>query len=140
MRDKDDKLMEEAFDQIQEGIFDRMKARGGTIGQKLGAKALSGLGKVAGDTRMGQALTQAGEAGKMDVQEQRASQLMTVYKQKLDKLYADMENDANKVGVDIKTMAQQDFQSKGTGGEYPKLAGLSAFLRQFNKSRQQLGE
>lgn len=152
MRDKDDRLMEEALEQMQEGIFDRMRASKGTIGKGLGSKAVSGIGKGIsklagqGDSRMAQAARQAGQAaqdigsaGQMDVQEQKAQQLMEIYKQKIDKLYAEIQADAGKLGIDLKAMAQQDFSAGGTGGAYPKLAGLSAFLRSINDAKRNLG-
>lgn len=135
----DDKLMGEAYGQISEGIIDRIKAKRGTGFASMGSKILSKAGKLAGDTRMGKSLTQAGQEGQMDVQEQRAQQLLNIYNQKLNKLYEGMKSDAQKIGVDIDSLAQQDYQSKGTGGKFPKLAGLSLFLRYLNQAKGVLG-
>jgi hypothetical protein len=137
MNDKDQKLLEEAYTQIQEGFWDRMKAKSGTRLADLGNKALGGVAKMAGqDSRLGQMAGQMQQAGQMDVEEKRASQLTASLAQKLDKMYNEFTKDAQKLGIDITKLAQEDYKAKGEGGSYPALAGLSQFLRSFNQAKE----
>lgn len=137
MRDKDTILLEEAFAQIEEKFWNRSDAKGGTRMAGLGNKALGGISKLAGGekTRLGRTAGQLQQQGQMDVEEQRASQLTAIFQQKLEKLYNEFTNDAQKMGFDLNELAQGDLQSKGQGGAYPKMAGLSKFLRGFNTAR-----
>ncbi len=135
MRDKDQILLEEAFTQVEEGFWDRMKAKSGTRLANLGTKALGGISKVAGDSRLGRTAGELQQQGQMDVEEKRAAQLTANFAQKLDSLYADFKKDAGKVGVDLEKLAGEDFRAKSEGGQYPALAGLSAFLVNFNKAK-----
>ena len=135
MRDKDQILLEEALQQVDEGLFDRMKAKKGTMGANIGNKVLGGISKVAGDSRIGQAAGELQQQGQMDVEEKRAAQLTQILSQKMEKVYQDFKNDASKIGVDIDKLAHQDFTSKGEGGQYPALAGISAFLRNINAAK-----
>lgn len=132
MKNKDIKLIEEAYGKIQEGIWDQMKAKSGTRLAGIGNKVLGGVQRVAGNTRLGQAAGQLKQVGEMDVEEKRASQLTATLAQKLDKLYNEFMNDAQKVGVDINKLAQQDFQKTG---QYPALEGISEFLRNYNAAK-----
>jgi hypothetical protein len=138
MRDKDQILLEKAFDQVEEGIFDRMKAKSGTRLASLGNKALGGIAKVAGDTRLGRTAGNLQQQGNMDVEEQRAGQLTANLSQKLESLYNEFKTDAQKIGIDVEKLAGEDFRSKGEGGKYPELAGLSGFLRHFNQAKDSL--
>jgi len=138
MRDNDQILLEEAFTQVDEGILDRIKAKSGTRLSSLGNKALGGISKVAGDTRLGRAAGELQQQGEMDVEEQRASQLMKIFSQKLDKVYAELRSDASKIGVNLDKLAQEDYTSKGAGGAFPAIAGISAFLRGMNQAKDAL--
>lgn len=141
MNDKDQKLLEEAYAQIEEGFWDRMKAKSGTRMANLGNKALGGIAKMAGqDSRVGQMAGQLQQAGQADVEEKRASQLTASLAQKLDKMYNEFKNDATKIGINIDKLAQEDYSSKGEGGKYPALAGLSQFLRSFNQAKEAISK
>jgi len=149
MSDRDDRLLSEAYNQVNEGIFDRMKASKGTVGKNLGTKAMGAVGRGISkfgnqDTRMGKFVAKAGQGvqdaaseGQEDVKEQRAAQLIGSYSGKVSALYDGMKQDAQKVGLNLDQMAQQDMQKTG---QYPALEGLSVFLKDFNNSIRALQE
>ena len=105
--------------------------------QKLGSK---GTGRMANMAKVaGQNISDIGAAGKMDVEEQKAQQLMAIYGKRVEQAYLEMKSDAQKVGIDLDKLAQQDFKDEGGGGEYPKMAGLSEALRLMNDVRRIFG-
>lgn len=141
MRDKDQILLEEALSQVDEGFWDRMKAKSGTGLANIGNKALGGIAKLAGsDSRLGQAASEMQQKGSMDVEEKRASQLTANFAQKMDKMYNEFVSDAQKIGINIDKLAGEDYRSSGEGGKYPALAGLSEFLRHINQAKNAISK
>lgn len=104
MASKDDKLMEEAYDQVNEGMFRRSDAKSGTRLAGLGAKALSGLGKVV-PGQIGDAISKQASQNQGGVDAQRLSQLVSLYVQDIEKLMAKMEDDVEKLGMDKEAMS-----------------------------------
>lgn len=138
-RPVDDRLMWESYqntDMIDEGRFTQARSKWGTGLSNLGSKAISGIGKRLGGSRMGKALTGAGEQGQIDVMEKRAAKLMTIYATKFDRIYAEMKKDAEAVGINLTALATDDATKPG---KYPKLAGISQLLQTINNIRIKLG-
>ena len=123
-RPTDDRLMWEAFRSdaeqklIDEGILDRMKARGAgakagikSIGGRLKGAAQTGVGKMAsavgGDAagqqlqQMGQATTAGAKAQSLDA---KSLSLVNSHIQKLNAVLKNFTNDLDKLGMDIKTI------------------------------------
>ena len=137
MRDTDQILLEEAMNQVEEGMFDRMKAKSGTRMASMGNKALGGISKMAGDTRLGKAAGELQQQGQEDVREQRAAQLMASSAQKVERLLQEFWADAKKLGLDMEQLKQGDMLKQGN---FPKLAGLSKFVTHLNQAKESISQ
>lgn len=134
MNDKDQLLMEQAYEQIQEGMLDRFKAKSGTRFANLGAKALGAISNVAGDSRLGRTAKELHTSASMDVEEKRAAKLLDILSTKIENLYAEFKADAQKIGVDVDKLANV---SQASPEKYPALDSFAKTLRSINAVKDQ---
>lgn len=132
------KTLKEVYDEvleneqmINEGFFDRMKAKSGTRLASVGNKLLGTIQNVSGNSRLGQAAGQLKQNNAMDIEEKRAVALVKIAGEKFQKLYNDFINDSKKIGIDVNKLAVSSY--KGTG-KYPALTSLSKFLTSINSA------
>jgi hypothetical protein len=128
---KEDMLLEQIY---MEGLWNQMKAKGSALGSTMLQKGAQGVGKVAG--ALGSTRAQAGANefaanAQLDAEEKKAASLMKGVTAKLTKLNAELAKDAQAVGIDLNKLAQADYTKSG---KYPKLAGISEFMRAINKA------
>jgi len=131
MRDKDDRLMEEAFDEIQEGILDRMK--GGFASTKAGFDAAGGIGKgLMGRGKRGIIQGLGGNLNTKDrnqnmaEQKAKANALIASYAKKLKELAVEANVALEKLQVDgsmIEDRIAVDAIKLLARGEYPNKQG-----------------
>ena len=107
MRNNDDRMLEEAYEQMNEGIFRRSDARAGTRMAGLGAKALGGLGKAVGKVsqRAGETIQKGATQIQGDVDAKRLEQLVALYVGDIEKLMNKMQQDVQKMGLDAESLA-----------------------------------
>ena len=117
MSDRDDRLMTEAYDQVNEGIFDRMKAKsagkdaykaaGGKTGMAgLGQKARAGIANVVGGQLNSKEKTQMAGA-KTAQQFAQLNALVAGYAQKIQADLQKINVDANGIEDDALRTAIQ---------------------------------
>ena len=115
MNDRDDRLLSEAYNQVNEGIFDRMKARKGTFKQGVQNKVASAVGKGLSkfgndESRFGRAMATDGQGaqdaaaeGGKDVEEQKAAGItpdfvrLSIGIENIDDLIEDLEQALNQL-------------------------------------------
>lgn len=107
MKDRDDRLLEEAYSEISEGWLKRSDAKTGTRMKSLGAKALGSAGKVLGSKLGAKATNQANQM-RGEVDKQRLQQLMGSYQGQLEKLKNQITTDITKMGGDVANIQEQD--------------------------------
>jgi uncharacterized protein YjbJ (UPF0337 family) len=107
MRDLDDKILEEKYNKLEEGLWDRMKARGaGAIGSAKGlgnrftGAAKAGAGTFTGNKDLQAAGQQQAQVGKSYGIDAKAGSLMKSHIAKIQKAVADFQNDVSKLGLE----------------------------------------
>jgi hypothetical protein len=120
MRDKDDRLMEEALEQMQEGIFDRMGARKAgreavrAGGGKTGIGGMIQKGKQAAIKGLGGQVTSAdrkqASADNIAQSKGQVNALTASYMNKIQKIAQQYGNDIAKLGVDVSMI--EDAQAR----------------------------
>jgi len=136
----DQKMLEEAYDQIQEGIFDRFKARGaevlgnvkgvaqraaGSALSKAGDMASKGVQSVGGNidpsnnkfAQMGQELTNSGKSAGHNA---KIEYLQKNIDKRIQKFVGSIKTDIQKLGLDI--------------GNIEMISGINDALNQLKKS------
>jgi len=111
--DKDTNLLQEAYEHVQEGVFDRLKAK--TAGVIGGAKGLgqqaAGLAKGAvagatGNVAGVEAATAQRAAGSVQGMDAKSLSLVNGYLGKINKAFTGLETDLRKLGMDVEVIRQ----------------------------------
>lgn len=111
--DIDDKLLTEAYEELQEGFLDRMKARAagakGAVkgfGQKVSGKAKGAMAGMRGDVEGVKAADQQVQSAASMGITPKAARIMSIHIDKLNKTIDDMNNDLEKLGLNDKSVAE----------------------------------
>ena len=92
MINKDDRMLEEAYEEMNEGFMDKMKARKGNTMQNLGGKAMGKVGNFIGG-KAGGTLQKAGGEMQTASSDSRAEHITNNYKEKFKQLMGQYQKD-----------------------------------------------
>jgi len=96
MKTKDQILLEQAYNQVNEGIWDRLKGTAAGIGAGLKQGAQNIATNVAG--KLGATVTPAGKSGKEAYAQAQQKSLFTSFINKAEKEITEFEADMKKLG------------------------------------------
>ena len=123
MIDRDDRLLKEAYEEIEEGWLQRSDAKTGTRGKGIQAGLMSAAGKMLGN-KLGGGITAKANQMRGEVDKQRLQQLMAGYKGELDKLITSITTDVEKLGGDVANIQEND----------PSFPGIKYLMNALNNA------
>jgi hypothetical protein len=136
MKSKDQLLLEEAYNQVNEGIWDRLKGMGsgikagaGTLTQNVKNKAITALGGQAPEgpqQTTGQAYAKA-----------QQTSLLNSFIKKATKEIADFQNDIKKLGIN---QTDADLRAAGLTDIADKIKGVEGLLAYLQNPQAQQGQ
>ena len=110
-RTTDDKLLTEAYEKMNEGLWDRLKARGAGLkggikgaGQRIAGTAKGAMAGATGNIAGVQAASAQRAAGQGMGLDAKSLSLVNSHLGKLNKVLSDFENDLSKLGMDPETI------------------------------------
>lgn len=113
MNDKDTKLLAEAYEQMDEGFLDRVKANVSAgksglkgLGQRIAGTAKGALAGAKGDTAGVQAAQQQVQQGKAMGMNPKVVSIANTHIAKIEKAINDLNNDLSKMGMDPNKMRE----------------------------------
>jgi hypothetical protein len=132
MKSKDDLLLEQAYDRVNEGIWDRFKGTAAGIGAGLKQGAQNIATNVAG--KLGATVTPTGKSGKEAYAQAQQKSIFTSFINKAEKEIKEFEDDVKKLGqAEIMDLVRKYPQITPTISKYKKL--LVALKDMQNKTQ-----
>jgi len=136
MNSNDQRLLEEAYNQVNEGIWDRLKGMGsgikagaGVIGQNIKNKAITTLG--------GQAPQGSGNTTGQAYAKAQQGSLLGSFVKKATKEIADFKNDLSKMGI---KQTDADLRAAGLDEIADKIKGVEDLLAYLQNPQAQQNE